>query len=190
MANKPIIPGRRRLRHWKQRFDPKAKFIWSRSVKYKGEKTVVGAEIPSCVQENRAKLRRFWQAKVIELAHFEAPNVLTGKVETKEPVKAPEPLEIDDLPEGVTVERAKGSWFVVTDQEGDEHKVNGQKALDQLLDAIREADEQDDDTEDEIGDDDQGDGDQNQDEDDDAWLDGEGDDNVEAVSGADPVPED
>ena len=70
------------------------------------------------------KLRRFWESQRIELAEFEAPNVVTGQVEQKE------------LPDGVTVEPGKGSWFVVNTPEG-EIKANGKKALDELLDKLR-----------------------------------------------------
>lgn len=70
----------RRLRHWKQQFQKDAKFIWRRALVWDGKKSVVGEEIPESLFTNKAKLRRFWEAKAIELADFSAPDVVTGQV--------------------------------------------------------------------------------------------------------------
>ena len=69
----------RSLRHWKQRFNKNAKFVWRRSIVYAGIQTVVGKSIPKILADSPTKLRRFWESSVIELAEFEAPNVLTGQ---------------------------------------------------------------------------------------------------------------
>jgi len=99
--------------------------------------TEVGAEVPEALTASPTKLRRFWESRVIELRDFEPPNVITGQPEKP---KEQEPLDLElELPEGVSVERGKGSWFLVTDQDGDEHKANGKKALDELLEAIKDA---------------------------------------------------
>ena len=55
----------RKLRHWKQRFDENAKFIWRRSVLWEGESVKVGDPIPDSLANNRAKLRRFWQSQIM-----------------------------------------------------------------------------------------------------------------------------
>ena len=70
----------RRLRHWKQRFDPGVQFIWRRAVRWHGKLVKTGDKIPKALAEHPTKLRRFWESGVIELANFEAPNVLTGRV--------------------------------------------------------------------------------------------------------------
>lgn len=81
----------RTLRHWKQRFQENAKFIWRRPVTWDSKDVKAGDPIPESLANNRNKLRRFWEAKVIELAEFEAPDVATGQA----PVTDPEPDPID-----------------------------------------------------------------------------------------------
>jgi hypothetical protein len=67
----------RTLRHWKQRYDKNAKFIWRKPLTWAGKKVTVGDPIPEDFQP--AKLRRFWESGVIELAEFKEPkNILTG----------------------------------------------------------------------------------------------------------------
>ncbi len=73
------------LRHWKQRFRKDAEFIWRRPVIYAGEKCNPGDSIPDILAVNVAKLRRFWESGTIELAQFEDPNVLTGRVARSTP---------------------------------------------------------------------------------------------------------
>ena len=77
----------RKLRHWKQRWDPNAEFIFRRRTRYSGEVFEAGDLIPETLANNRAKLRRFWEAKRIELAEFEAPNVQTGQRTTEERIE-------------------------------------------------------------------------------------------------------
>ncbi len=69
----------RTLRHWKQRFDRDAEFIWRCPLTYGGECQRPGDPIPPALMANKAKLRRFWESGTIELAQFEEPNVLTGQ---------------------------------------------------------------------------------------------------------------
>ena len=82
----------RRLRHWKQRFDKNAEFIWRRPTIAGGVTYEAGSPIPDVLKNNPAKLRRFWEAKRIELADFEAPNVATGVVEEE-----PKPNDMIEL---------------------------------------------------------------------------------------------
>lgn len=70
----------RKLRHWKQRFDPNAAFICRRPMEWAEKQYDVGDEIPEGLRENRTKLRLFWEAHRIELAEFEMPDVTTGQV--------------------------------------------------------------------------------------------------------------
>lgn len=119
----------RKLRHWKQRWDKNADFVWTRYTVYAGERCEPGNPIPDDLRAKPTKLRRFWESGRIELAEFEAPNVATGQ---------PEKPRLDDLPEDVIVEQLGGSWFLVrTPVEPDGVKVNGKRALAALLDNLR-----------------------------------------------------
>jgi hypothetical protein len=69
----------RNVRHWKQRFDPNAEFVWRKGVVYDNERVVYGQPISPKLKADKARLRRFWDARVIELAEFIEPNVLTGQ---------------------------------------------------------------------------------------------------------------
>jgi len=69
----------RTLRHWKQRFDKNAEFIWRRPIIWQAKLVKAGDPIPEELQKNKTKLRRFWEARVIELAQFEEPDVATGQ---------------------------------------------------------------------------------------------------------------
>ena len=53
-----------RLRHWRQRFNPNAAFVWRRSRRFGGGNTVPGEVVPPMKAH---KLRNFWEAGVIEL---------------------------------------------------------------------------------------------------------------------------
>ncbi len=71
----------RRLRHWKQRWDKNARFVWRTPVIFAGVRYAPGDGIPDALDGDKTKLRRFWESRKIELAEFEAPNVATGQVE-------------------------------------------------------------------------------------------------------------
>ena len=73
----------RKLRHWKQRFDKNAAFIWRKPVFWMGEEVKVADPIPEELANTPNKLRRFWESGIIELAEFEEPNVVSGRVEPK-----------------------------------------------------------------------------------------------------------
>lgn len=70
----------RRLRHWKQRFDKDAAFIWRQARMFNGVMTVPGELVPDEVLKDRNKLKRLWEASCIELAEFDdISNSLTGE---------------------------------------------------------------------------------------------------------------
>lgn len=69
----------RKLRHWKQRYDENADFVCRRPLFWKGKRYERGDPIPKDLKEMRGKLRRFWESGAIELAEFEAPDVLLGR---------------------------------------------------------------------------------------------------------------
>ena len=118
----------RKLRHWKQRFDPNAAFVCRRLMQWGGETYEPGDRIPEELAANKAKLRRFWESGWIELAEFDAPNVATGQVE---PAVGDE-SELSPAPNDARVER-HGAWYVVTTAEGEQHRVRGKADLEALL---------------------------------------------------------
>lgn len=130
----------RRLRHWKQRFNQNAEFVWRKQMTFGGETVKPGQPIPQELKDNPVKLRRFWESRAIELAEFDEPNVATGVA--AEPVEVE---EVEGLP-GVTLER-KGRCTVVTTARGEKIKVDGKKKLNALLSDLRtEADDEEEDT--------------------------------------------
>jgi hypothetical protein len=94
----------RRLRHWKQRFDKDAAFIWNKHMTWDGEPVVPGAVIPDALAADANRLRRFWEAGIIQLAQFEEPDVATGQAPEPVPEPVPEPF--------VKVVEAEGGWQV------------------------------------------------------------------------------
>lgn len=80
----------RRLRHWKQRYNKNAKFIWSRDVVYSGQEFEAGDVIPDGLV-TPIKLRRLWESRWIQLADFDAPDVFTGNVAKDEKVEEESP---------------------------------------------------------------------------------------------------
>lgn len=115
----------RKLRHWKQRFNPNARFMWRRFTLFDGIGYDAGTEVPEGLL-GRTKARRFWESNRIELWEFEDPNVATGLVDRKGDELV--------LPEGVTVTQGKGSWYLVKIV-GDEkdYKLNGKKNLAEFI---------------------------------------------------------
>lgn len=76
----------RTLRHWKQQFEPGAKFIWRRKSKWAGVTYESGTPLDPEIIPNKAKLRRLWEAGRIELAQFTAPkNVTSGRDKARSP---------------------------------------------------------------------------------------------------------
>ena len=108
----------RKLRHWKQRFDPNASFVFRRRTVFGSKRYNSGDLIPEELATNKGKLRLFWECRRIELAYFDAPNVATGQVEKS---------DSDD----VKVEQ-RGPWYFVK-KGTKEEKVRGKDNLDKLL---------------------------------------------------------
>lgn len=117
------VRGPERLRHWKQRFDPKADFIFTRrmTLGLPGlERVEPGDVVPrGTIHPNR--LRIWWRARVIAIKDWapRAPAV--------QPKKLP-PLQ-------ARVEACGGGWFAVTVQGFDTapQRVRGRQAVDALL---------------------------------------------------------
>lgn len=114
----------RRLRHWKQRYDPNAAFVCRRPLIWDGQTYQPGDRIPEGLAANQGKLRRLWETGWIELAEFDPPDVATGQ--PSEPAS----------PEGVSITQ-RGSWYVLTLPDGTERKAQGQEERDALLAELR-----------------------------------------------------
>ena len=128
----------RSLRHWKQRFNLNATFIWRKSGIYMGQAFKAGDEVPQDLTSKPTKLRNFWESQWIELAEFEEPkDITTGTTlpdETSEQ-SVPEPTLAYEVP-GLSY-TAKGNWFIVAMPDGSTQKINGQKNLDLLIQSLK-----------------------------------------------------
>ena len=103
----------RRLRHWKQRYEPNAAFIWRRRLLFGGKTYEPGERIPAELAANKSKLRRFWEGQIIELAEFE--------IETSSPIRVK------------IIKSGTSGWYTVIMPDGEELKSNGPTALKALL---------------------------------------------------------
>ncbi|MGB5810110.1 MAG: hypothetical protein WBG86_06240 [Polyangiales bacterium] len=129
----------RRLRHWKQRFNADAKFVWRKALTWHGKRMVPGELVSDEIieQMGRTKLRRFWESHAIELHEFEAPDTSRAATQASAPAKpeaSPPPVEppaavSDDS--DIEVEDLGGSWFSVT-IDGESQKVRGKQAVEAL----------------------------------------------------------
>ncbi len=73
-----VVRAIRKIRHWKQRWDPRAAFVWRKQTTWStpGHKAVTfppGSVLEDWVIESMgaAKLRRFWESHRIELLEFD-----------------------------------------------------------------------------------------------------------------------
>lgn len=122
----------RKLRHWKQRFDKGAEFIWRRPLPWNGETVKAGSPIPDDLKNNLSKLRRFWESGVIELAQFEEPDVVTGQKAAK--ADKAEPVKTDDRqPEELVSKETDRKWRVEGLEEVFPSKTKALEAAEQLL---------------------------------------------------------
>ena len=112
-----------KFRHWKQRFNPDAGFVWRKAVEWKaGEKVGPGSLIPEELLKNRGKLRTFWEAGYIELAKFDPDQ----------------PTKQDPLAHKAAVEAAK----IAAAKKADAEKVEKAVAEEAIKDAAAKAAEE------------------------------------------------
>ncbi len=78
-----VVRAIRKIRHWKQRWDPRAAFVWRKQTtwstpRHKAVTFPAGSVLEDWVIESMgaAKLRRFWESHRIELLEF---DVDTGR---------------------------------------------------------------------------------------------------------------
>jgi hypothetical protein len=119
----------RRLRHWKQRFQKDADFIWNKAVMWQGTQVKIGDKIPDILSNNTNKVRRFWEAGVISLMDFSEPDVLTGQV----PVDPADVVVTGDL-----IKHSDRSWAVEGFDETYTSKKKAQAAVDDWMDAAQD----------------------------------------------------
>lgn len=94
-------------RHWRQRFDPNADFVFRRSVLFNGERVQIGQPVDKTALGVRHRLRLWWEARIVELAPAARP---TGSV----------------TPRG-------GPWFDVVLPDGSKQTVRGKAAAEALV---------------------------------------------------------
>ena len=68
-----------RLRHWKQRFTPGARFIFRRRTKWGPRAYKPGDAVPEDLRNNVRRLHVMWDAGRIQLMYFPVLNVATGR---------------------------------------------------------------------------------------------------------------
>lgn len=142
----------RRLRHWKQQFDPNARFIWRRSTLFNGVEYVAGDVLSEDVilKMGVNKLRRLWQSSRIELHQFEAPpttHPLRPGAAPEHPSGDPQPTAAPpgtapsegDTERDVSIKHVGGPWFIVT-IDGTAHKVRGRAKAAELVGSIERVD--------------------------------------------------
>ena len=113
------MPARaiRKLRHWKQRFNPDAAFVCRRRLAWGERIYEPGDPVPEGLARHKGKLRRFWESGQIELAEFET----TKRVKST------------DFGNAAKVEAKGGGWYIVSLPDGRHRKVQGRNALEALL---------------------------------------------------------
>lgn len=165
-----LLPKVRKVRHFKQRLRDGVRMAWRRPVLWNGIRAIPGEPVPEELQQNRVKLSRFWRSGCIEIYEYEEPPIarvdgsmpyvpavpvisdvvdevdaasgISSGVAATAVVDGDSDGDDDDnvLPDGVTVEHVKGSWYKVT-VDGIEHKLNGKRALDKFLSKVHNAKE-------------------------------------------------
>jgi hypothetical protein len=69
-----MMAEKRRVRHWKQRFNPAAAFVWARHLVFEGKAKKPGQKVTKS-KISRNKLARLWYARFIEEASWKPPVV-------------------------------------------------------------------------------------------------------------------
>lgn len=86
-----------RLRHWKQRYDADAKFVFTRRLKLGLDKkkpwVLPGDPVPSGDVRIKGRLKRWWHAGVIALADWESPEAAREKALAKQAAELEEARE-------------------------------------------------------------------------------------------------
>lgn len=121
----------RPLRHWKQRFNPNARFIFRKQTRWDGSTTFQpGDEVPPGLLPPH-KLRRFWEAGRVELAEFDEPrDVSTGFNHAED-----NPERAQALGE-TSVTSLGGNWYLIKAADGREFKERGKAKMNARLDEL------------------------------------------------------
>ncbi|MEE8597838.1 MAG: hypothetical protein V3T09_08530 [bacterium] len=98
-----------RIRHFRQKFNSKDDFIWSKKVNYNGAETSIGSNVPKCLINNEKRLFTFWNAHYIQVKH----------VEHSTPGKIVSTVYGEKVPKNLIIKRfrgANGTFFKATDR--------------------------------------------------------------------------
>lgn len=88
----------RRLRHWRQRFDPNAKFVFCKGTSYGGKWYEAGTEVPKALHTDHGRLKRFWETGFVQLFTTEAEEASEAVDEGLDDELSEEPIN-GELPE-------------------------------------------------------------------------------------------
>lgn len=136
-SKREVMRSPRKFRHWKQKFDKNARMVWARPIKFNGVLWEAGTEIPQQLKDNKGKLSRFWESRIIQLLDFESPDVTTGQIPNVLKVKYFDDIEI---PKEINVQKLKNGWFRVKSKIRKRGvKVQG---LEKLKDAVQAMEEE------------------------------------------------
>ena len=128
-----------KLRHWKQRWDKNAPLVFLKKLRMGDGQVLPGDPVTDEIREKLGlhRLRRWWEAGVIARADQPLPNHIQRAMAPAAEPEVEEPVE-ETVVSYPVVREGKGSWFEVEVAEGDIRKVNGQKALDELLESLED----------------------------------------------------
>jgi hypothetical protein len=140
----------RKLRHWKQQFNPNARFVLRRPLTIYGEDFPRGHVLSDelVTKIGPTKIRRWWESRTIELAEFSEPRYQPEPHAAPEPAREPvsgdvaEPQGEKSHPENGSVESSVGAsengvekigggYYRVT-IDGETRRVRGSDAVTKL----------------------------------------------------------
>lgn len=124
------------IRHWKEKFDADAEFVYAKTFKLGADLYVKPGDPvdKSMFGKNvKARLRRWWDSRVIRRADFVAPASITsgrcGEIQT-------ESAEPEAAVVGPAMEHIGGPWYVV--KHGDQEiRVKGRSEAEKVMEDLR-----------------------------------------------------
>lgn len=118
-----------RTRHWKQRWDPSASYVFRRRLRMDGgshPKFVMPGDpvTPEIIAKlGMVRVKRWWEAQTIERADFD-PTVRGGVAKVK-------PAVVEESTAGI--EHTGRGWYTVTLSDGSTARVRGKEAAEAAL---------------------------------------------------------
>ena len=99
------------VRHWKQKFNPTADFIFMRGMQLEEGFALVGSDVPEYLRSQAHRMQIWWDANLIALKNWDYDK------------------GVPTDPEAPAYESLGGAWFLFPDGK----KVHGKKALEAKL---------------------------------------------------------